>query len=31
MAVELIAGTSQLGFISLYAQGSKQLCASIAG
>jgi hypothetical protein len=31
MATELIAGTSQFRFISLYAQRSKQLFSSMAG
>jgi len=31
MATEFVAGTSQLRLISLYAQGSKQLCSSMAG
>jgi len=31
MAMELVAGTSQLRLISLYAQHLEQLCTSIAG
>ena len=31
MATELIAGTSQMRFISLYAHGSKQLRSSMTG